>query len=80
MLSRCANAEFANQLDFIFGNAKNCFPRLLWINLWKNPYFFLWRTVFLRKITLCLKNRHKIKTQLIQIVKIFQGQKDVPLA
>ncbi len=62
MLSRCANAEFANQLDFIFGNAENCFPRLLWINLWKNPYFFLWRTVFLRKITLCLKNRHKIKT------------------
>jgi len=29
--------EFANQLDFVFENGKNCFPRLLWINLWKNP-------------------------------------------
>ena len=55
--------------------SRNSFPRLLWINLWRNRFFLNCLTVFLQKITICLKNRHKLKNKWIQLIRIFQALK-----
>ena len=50
-------------------------PRSLWINLWTIQKKISCPTDFQRKITICLKNRHKYKNDLNQIISVIQDQK-----
>ena len=50
-------------------------PRSLWINLWTIQKKISCPTDFQRKITICLKNRHKYKNELNQLISVIQDQK-----
>ena len=50
-------------------------PRSLWINLWTIQKKISCPTDFQRKITICLKNRHKYKNQSNQLISVIQDQR-----
>ena len=50
-------------------------PRSLWINLWTIQKKISCPTDFQRKITNCLKNRHKYKNDWNQLISVIQDQK-----